>query len=801
MAEDINFEVTGFGELRRQLREAQLEMIKLAEAGKQGTAEFIAAAQKAGQLKEAIKDAAESANVFTTEGKFQAVTKGLASISGGFTAVQGAIGLVSDDTKAFQETLQKVQSAMALTQGLTALADLGDAFKNLKSVAVGAFNSIKAAIGSTGIGLALLAIGAAVTAVIANLDELKAAFGGVSKEVKDFNEELDKSQIKLAQQAKEAISSATLEVNELQNAFNGVAEAGLDASNVFADIKKQLPELAALKLTDANAQEKINESLNRYNTLVGYQTEVRENINKLKQLDIDLTKATELSINAVTEADKKATKIATDGLFATINKTRERNTELNKLIAGLENQRSKEIESANAILKAQQDAEQKRKEAIAKAERDAKERRANDLKAEETLAESKRELTEAQTDTERELLDTKYKNDQARLEEAKKKELSAENISAGAKAKIEEKYRNKLLTLQENYNDASKSLDEKLKKDLEDKAKESADAFKSSSEKEYNQRKQAIDKVFKEQELAIRKSTDSEEEKTKKIQENELKRLDAQKINAEDYVATVEGADQDVVDLALEKQKKLEEIDQKELESSKKTQEQKVKDFMEYADTVIQLAQGVTDAFAAQLDMQQQKEIESIKASSKNEEEKAKAIDDVKRKYFEKNKSIEIANAIISTISGALNAFVSTLKIDPTGITGTILAAAALATGYFQVEKIKATTYESSLSGGSKEQSPQGSMYADGGLLMGRSHNLGGIKTSMGQLEGGEFVMNRRATANFLPLLQAINAQGNTPGPEIPQYQQNNIIKTYVVASDMTSQQEAAAKLNALARL
>jgi hypothetical protein len=114
------------------------------------------------------------------------------------------------------------------------------------------------------------------------------------------------------------------------------------------------------------------------------------------------------------------------------------------------------------------------------------------------------------------------------------------------------------------------------------------------------------------------------------------------------------------------------------------------------------------------------------------------------------------------------------------------------------VDKIRSTTYESSLP--SKEQSPQGSMYAEGGLLTGRSHNLGGIKTSMGQLEGGEFVMNRRATANFLPLLQAINSQGNTPGPQIGQYQQQPI-KTYVVATDMTSQQEANAKLNALARL
>ena len=315
--------------------------------------------------------------------------------------------------------------------------------------------------------------------------------------------------------------------------------------------------------------------------------------------------------------------------------------------------------------------------------------------------------------------------------------------------------------------------------------------FKNTSRQEYEDTKKNLDKVYNERETAIRNEGLKEEELKKKLEALEIEKLEAKKKAAKDYVKTVEQASFDVVDIELELSKKIVKID-------KKTQEEKAKNFQEYADTVIQLAQGVTDAFAAQLDMQQQREIEAVKASTQSEDEKAKAIDGIKAKYFEKNKSIEIANAIISTLSGALNAFVSTLKIDPTGITGSILAAAALAAGYFQVEKIKATTYESSLKSGDSSSGP--STYAEGGLLTGRSHNLGGIKTSMGELEGGEFVVNRRATANFLPLLESINSLGNTNAANV-QMAQAPIVKTYVVATDMTSQQEANARLNALARL
>lgn len=81
----------------------------------------------------------------------------------------------------------------------------------------------------------------------------------------------------------------------------------------------------------------------------------------------------------------------------------------------------------------------------------------------------------------------------------------------------------------------------------------------------------------------------------------------------------------------------------------------------------------------------------------------------------------------------------------------------------------------------------------------------------MGELEGGEFVVNRKSTASFLPLLSSINEMGaggvlgmgnissgienaglNSPPP---------IIKTYVLASDVSSQQEADKMISDLARL
>jgi hypothetical protein len=211
----------------------------------------------------------------------------------------------------------------------------------------------------------------------------------------------------------------------------------------------------------------------------------------------------------------------------------------------------------------------------------------------------------------------------------------------------------------------------------------------------------------------------------------------------------------------------------------------------EIFDTTVQGATELVNALQAINDAQMARE---LAAAGDNLEQQEK----VKKDFFEKNKKLAIAQAIISTIQGAVDAFTGMLKIDPSGITGSIFAALALTTGYANVAKIRATQYEG---GGGAAKKSAGSTYAQGGLLGGNSHDLGGIKTSMGELEGGEFVVNRRSTMDFLPLLQKINSSGNTPGPEMSANQQQPIIKTYVVASEMSSEQEANAKLSALARL
>jgi hypothetical protein len=73
---------------------------------------------------------------------------------------------------------------MALAQGLEGLEDAGRAFTQLKTVAVDAFNAIKGAIGATGIGALVIALGA----VYYYWEDIKEAVSGVSEEQQRLNE-------------------------------------------------------------------------------------------------------------------------------------------------------------------------------------------------------------------------------------------------------------------------------------------------------------------------------------------------------------------------------------------------------------------------------------------------------------------------------------------------------------------------------------------------------------------------------------------------------------------------------------
>lgn len=175
--------------LRTQLRKAQQDVAELSAKFGATSKEAVEAAKRAGELKDQIGDARALTEAFNPDAKFKALSASLSGVASGFAAYQGALGLVGVENKNLEQQLLKVQSAMALANGLQSLGEARDSFKQLKAVAIDAFNGIKTAIGSTGIGLLVIALGAIYT----YWDDIKEAVGGVSEEQKALNELTDKN--------------------------------------------------------------------------------------------------------------------------------------------------------------------------------------------------------------------------------------------------------------------------------------------------------------------------------------------------------------------------------------------------------------------------------------------------------------------------------------------------------------------------------------------------------------------------------------------------------------------------------
>lgn len=175
--------------LKTQLREAQQEVQTLSEKFGVTSKEAINAAKKAGELKDAIGDAKALTDAFNPDAKFNALTNSLSGVAAGFGAFEGALGLVGVEGEAVEKTLLKVQSAMAISQGLQQLGEAKDSFKQLGAVAKSVFSGIKGAIAATGIGLLIVALGTIYT----YWDDIKGAITGVNEEQKKATEELHKA--------------------------------------------------------------------------------------------------------------------------------------------------------------------------------------------------------------------------------------------------------------------------------------------------------------------------------------------------------------------------------------------------------------------------------------------------------------------------------------------------------------------------------------------------------------------------------------------------------------------------------
>ena len=233
----IELEVnSNLGNLKQQLKQAQVEVQTLSEKFGATSKQAVEAAKSAAILKDKISDAKALTDAFNPDAKFKAVTGALTGVAGGFSVLTGAMGAFGKQNEDVEKAILKVQSAMAIASGLQAIGESIDSFKQLgaviKSTAVfqGIYNfvqtgsitataqstvakvadaeatvaqgtaTVATTVATTGASAALkllriamisTGIGALVAGVgllIANFEAIKAPFKGVIQGFKDFGD-------------------------------------------------------------------------------------------------------------------------------------------------------------------------------------------------------------------------------------------------------------------------------------------------------------------------------------------------------------------------------------------------------------------------------------------------------------------------------------------------------------------------------------------------------------------------------------------------------------------------------------
>ena len=193
VTDNVDQTAKSVGNLKTQLRQAQNEVNELSAKFGATSEQAVNAAKRAAELKDAIGDAKALTDAFNPDAKFKALTSTLGGVAGGFSAVQGAVGLLGSESQSVEKAILKVQSAMAISQGVQAIGESVDSFRQLGAVirsttifqkalagatavqtfvmngATLAAKALRGALIATGVGALVVGVGL----LIANFDKVK----------------------------------------------------------------------------------------------------------------------------------------------------------------------------------------------------------------------------------------------------------------------------------------------------------------------------------------------------------------------------------------------------------------------------------------------------------------------------------------------------------------------------------------------------------------------------------------------------------------------------------------------------
>ena len=337
---DTQQATTSVKELRQQLKQLKDTLLSTEE----GTKQYNDALQQAANIQHTLKEQMEEVNASAMDfGQIAGnVVKGTGGIVAGFQAAQATMNLFGIENETVIKSLQKMQSLMAITQAIPAIDDGVKAFKRLglaiKSATVG-MSSLKKALISTGIGAAVVAVGA----LVANFDKLKAAITGTNDELeeqkklqmdehlKKINDELSK-QLSLEEQIRKAGGQDDVTIAEER------------VKSIEKEIKKKEELIKANRREQAQAYMAYNNAIQ--------QGKSQKYINELKENWLNVSKKEDVYLKEIESIKTNQLKSAKEEL------------EIEKKLQAARDIKAKQDEAAQAAEDARKTAEENRKKRI-----------------------------------------------------------------------------------------------------------------------------------------------------------------------------------------------------------------------------------------------------------------------------------------------------------------------------------------------------------------------------------------------------------------------------------------------------
>lgn len=808
--------------LKTQLRQLREQMQQLELAGQGGTAEFNAMAEEAGALEDQIGDVAARVRVLASDTKYlDAGVQAVQGLVGAFAAAQGAAALFGIENEDLQKSIQKITAAMAILQGIQAVAAALNKDSALSvllfsraqvaatvstealavaeteeaaaaTAAAGATNAFTAALLAnpiTAIAVAIAAVVAALVIWTSSADDTKESLDKLSDSIERQNRVISLNDAALQRGAEISVAYAKL--------------AGKNEKEIAAIENESFAERIAIREKFIKDNEAALEKLNVSNKEEGKQyRKIQDDIADAQREVLDLrTKRQINEINGQTEYNKKQKELSKKALEDAKKAAEEQKKISEQIIkysqlaavsrlAALDDGIAKErrsiiVDFANKIEDVQKEkalsveGEKAQTEAVAalRAERNklllelekknAKDRAELQLAGQHLLADAQKEGYSK----ERDLLEVSYLqkkldiNTQFKDEESLRLQLlqALESQTQAARDKINKEAKEKALSVQQDKEIALIELSSKYSIDNEnverrkqiailqvklDYAKKSVDLLTASGKDEN-------DAAVLAAKVNVKKLQD---ELGKAVKENNNKPVtfldliglgdgltdtELQALNqAGDKVKeSLKG----LTDFVIEQY-------QRQIDKKQETIDQYDKDIEKLEDQVDDekdlqqkgLANNL-QAIQADLAQKQQQKNEEVK----QQEELIKKQTQMRRIQVAIDTAVQASNLITS----ATNIFSALSGIPFVGIPLAI-ATIALMTGAFIAARAKAF----------QAVNEGAQTFGEGGMIDGKSHAQGGQKYrsvdgrgGIIELEGGEYVINKKSTAKYRDAIDAIN--------------------------------------------